>query len=57
MVSRQLIGEAMGILMARQDIFELEAFDMLRRASQRLNVKLRLVAEHVVHPETAEPGC
>ena len=56
MSSRQLIGEATGILMARQDISEQEAFDMLRRASQRLNVKLRLVAEHVIHPETAEPG-
>jgi hypothetical protein len=55
MDSRQLIGEATGILMARQNISEEEAFDMLRRASQRLNVKLRLVAERVVRPEDAGP--
>ena len=55
MSSRQLIGEATGILMARQDISEQEAFEMLRRASQRLNVKLRLVADRVVHPDSSRP--
>ena len=49
--TRELIGEAVGILMARQDLSETEAFEVLKRASQRLNVKLRLVAEEVVHPK------
>lgn len=49
--TRELIGEAVGILMARQDLSETEAFDVLKRASQRLNTKLRLVAEGVVHPK------
>lgn len=46
--SRDLIGQAKGILMAREGITAEEAFDMLRRASQRLNVKLRDVAGGVV---------
>lgn len=45
--SRDVIGQAKGILMARQDITEGEAFDLLRRASQRLNIKLRDVAQAV----------
>jgi transcriptional regulator with GAF, ATPase, and Fis domain len=53
MESRQVIGEATGLLMARQGVSEAEAFDVLRRASQRLNVKLRLVAERMVHPGDA----
>lgn len=55
MDSRQVIGQAVGLLMARQHVGEDEAFDMLRRASQRLNVKLRAVAERIVHTEE-EPG-
>jgi GAF domain-containing protein len=51
METRQLIGTATGILMARQGMSEMEAFDTLRRASQRLNVKLRLIAERIVHPD------
>jgi transcriptional regulator with GAF, ATPase, and Fis domain len=50
METRQLIGTAVGLIMARQEVSETEAFDMLRRASQRLNVKLRLIADRVVHP-------
>ena len=49
--TRELIGEAVGILMARENISETEAFDVLTRSSQRLNVKLRLIAEGVVRPE------
>jgi transcriptional regulator with GAF, ATPase, and Fis domain len=48
--TREVIGEAVGILMARQDVSEGEAFNILTRASQRLNVKLRLIAEDVVRP-------
>jgi GAF domain-containing protein len=51
METRRLIGTATGLLMARQGVSEMEAFDMLRRASQRLNVKLRLIAERIVHPD------
>jgi transcriptional regulator with GAF, ATPase, and Fis domain len=46
--SRDLIGQAKGILMAREGVSADEAFDMLRRASQRLNVKLRDVAGEMV---------
>jgi GAF domain-containing protein len=45
--TRDVIGQAKGVLMARMGLSEDEAFEMLRRASQRLNVKLRLVAEDV----------
>ena len=48
--SRDLIGQAKGILMAREGVTSDEAFEMLRRASQRLNVKLRHVAGEIVHP-------
>ncbi len=42
--SRDLIGQAKGILMERHGIGADEAFDTLRRASQGLNVKLAKVA-------------
>jgi len=54
METRQLIGAATGVIMARQGISESEAFDALKRASQRLNTKLRVIAERVVH--SAEQG-
>lgn len=38
--SRDVIGQAKGILMARQKISADEAFDLLRRTSQHRNVKL-----------------
>lgn len=46
--SRQIIGEAKGILMEREGSTRDEAFDILRRASQRQNRKLREVAEEIV---------
>ena len=45
--SRDVIGQAKGILMERYRLTADEAFDMLRRASQHLNVKLRQVAQDV----------
>ena len=45
--SRDVIGQAKGILMAQQGVDADRAFDMLRRASQRLNVKLRDLATDV----------
>jgi AmiR/NasT family two-component response regulator len=50
LASRQLIGQATGLLMARQHMSETEAFSVLSRASQRLNIKLREVADRIVHP-------
>jgi GAF domain-containing protein len=51
LITRQLIGQAVGLLMVRQRISETDALDALQRASQRLNIKLREVAERIVHPE------
>lgn len=50
-----LIGMAKGIIMARQNVTEEQAFDILRRASQRMNVKLRHLADQVVHPPAVPP--
>ncbi|MGI8492086.1 MAG: GAF and ANTAR domain-containing protein [Acidimicrobiales bacterium] len=52
LVSRELIGQAEGILIERERITADEAFGVLCRASQHLNVKLREVARYVV--ETGE---
>ena len=46
--SRDVIGQAKGILMAREGFNADQAFDVLRRASQRSNLKLREVAEEIV---------
>lgn len=45
--SRQVIGEAIGILKERYTISSDEAFRRLRRASQDLNVKLHAIARHL----------
>jgi AmiR/NasT family two-component response regulator len=42
--SRDVIGQAKGVLMERRGITEPEAFDVLREASQSLNIKLVRVA-------------
>jgi transcriptional regulator with GAF, ATPase, and Fis domain len=54
--SRDLIGQAKGILMAREGVTADQAFDMLRRASQRLNVKLRIVAGDIVLGAASPPS-
>ena len=48
LITRQLIGQAQGILMERERITAEQAFDVLRRASQHLNTKLREVAQDLV---------
>jgi transcriptional regulator with GAF, ATPase, and Fis domain len=54
--SRQVIGEAVGILRAQNQVSSEQAFRMLSQASQRMNVKLRDVAERIVRPpEAAAP--
>ena len=60
--SRQMIGEAVGILRAQSNVSSAEAFAMLAQASQRMNVKLRDVAAQVADslgkatPHPVEPG-
>jgi GAF domain-containing protein len=48
MQSRAVIEQAKGILMAAEGLAEDEAFDMLVRASQRENTKLREIARRIV---------
>lgn len=46
----RVIGRAQGVIMARETCSSDAAFDVLRRASQRTNRKLREIAEEVVEP-------
>jgi GAF domain-containing protein len=48
LATREIIGQAQGILMERERISADQAFDILRRASQHLNRKLREVAQTLV---------
>ena len=52
LLSRDVIGQAKGILMERLNITPEDAFDLLRRSSQHLNLKLRDVARGLA--ETGE---
>ena len=52
LLSRDVIGQAKGILMERLKLTPEDAFDVLRRASNRLNAKLHTVA--VTLAETGE---
>ncbi|HWI02513.1 MAG TPA: GAF and ANTAR domain-containing protein [Acidimicrobiales bacterium] len=45
--SRDVIGRAKGILSARSGVSDDEAFAMLKAASQRMNVKLRDIAQTI----------
>jgi GAF domain-containing protein len=57
--TREIIGEALGILMERERITSAQAFDILSRASQHLNIKIREVAQTLVdtgeNPDTGPP--
>jgi GAF domain-containing protein len=48
LASRTVIGQAQGVLMLRQQIDADAAFEVLRRASQRSNRKLRDIAADIV---------
>jgi GAF domain-containing protein len=48
LVNRPVIEQAKGIIMAREGVTADEAFDVLRRASQRQNRKLRDIAVEIV---------
>ncbi|WP_446047591.1 ANTAR domain-containing protein [Streptomyces olivaceus] len=54
MRTRDLIGQATGILMERLDIDAAGAFDSLVKASQRENVKLRDLARRIVDANTGK---
>jgi hypothetical protein len=60
LLTREVIGQAQGILMERERITSDQAFHVLRRASQHMNIKLREVAETLVEtgetPETGRPA-
>jgi transcriptional regulator with GAF, ATPase, and Fis domain len=53
--SRDVIGQAKGILMAREGLDEDQAFDRLRQISQHLNVKLRDVATQIAGSPEGQP--
>ncbi|WAC89925.1 GAF and ANTAR domain-containing protein [Mycobacterium sp. Aquia_213] len=60
LLSNREIGKAVGMLMLLHDLTEDEAFDLLRRHSQALNIKLADVAREVIErrgglPSTSEP--
>src|SRR3954451_1557987 len=46
--TREMVGQAMGVLMERESCSREQAFDILRRASQRENKKLRDVAHRII---------
>ncbi|MDT5227985.1 MAG: hypothetical protein QOH94_1778 [Mycobacterium sp.] len=48
LLSRDLIGQAKGILMERFTIDAIGAFEMLRKLSQQMNVRLAEIAQRVV---------
>lgn len=48
LATRELIGQAQGILMERERVTSEQAFEILRRASQHLKIKLREVAQELV---------
>jgi len=52
LLSRDVIGQAKGILMERLKVTPEDAFDLLSRSSQHLNVKLNELARHLT--ETGE---
>jgi AmiR/NasT family two-component response regulator len=47
LLSRDVIGQAEGMLMAQRRISAAQAFEVLRTASQYLNVKLAKIAETI----------
>ncbi len=54
--SRDLIGQAKGILMQRDGLSADHAFDKLRQMSNDQNVKLRDVAQHIVDTRESSEG-
>lgn len=48
MGTRQMIGQAVGIIMATRQVDDEEAFDILKKISQTANIKLRDIAKRLV---------
>jgi GAF domain-containing protein len=55
LVSRTVIDQALGIVMARENCTQARAFAILRSASQHSNVKLRDIASAIVTSVSGEP--
>ncbi|MGH3119308.1 MAG: ANTAR domain-containing protein [Gaiellales bacterium] len=51
--TRDMIGQAKGILMEREGVSDDEAFDMLKTISQNSNVKLRDIARRLIDERTS----
>jgi AmiR/NasT family two-component response regulator len=51
-----VIEQAKGILMAQNRCGPEEAFDLLRRASQRANIKVQVLAERLIEQVTSSPN-
>jgi len=60
MLTRQVIGQAVGIIMERYELPDARAFAFLTRLSNERNVKLRLIAQELVaaseHRHDDDPG-
>jgi hypothetical protein len=54
--SLPVIEQAKGVLMAQQGCGPEEAFDLLRRASQRANVKVHVLAAQIVAQVASPPA-
>lgn len=48
LISRDIIGQAKGIIMERFNVDAVRAFEMLRKLSQEMNVRLATIAQRVV---------
>lgn len=55
LASRDIIGQAKGLIMERYDLNALQAFELLRRLSQDTNVALVDVANRLVEDRTVRP--
>lgn len=55
LASRGVIDQAMGIIMGQNRCTATDAFEILRRASQHRNIKLRAVAAEIVTRVSGEP--
>ncbi|WP_116948961.1 GAF and ANTAR domain-containing protein [Jiangella endophytica] len=55
LTSRYVIDQALGVLMSRHSCNARTAFEILRRRSQRDNVKLRKIAAEIIVSTTGEP--
>jgi len=55
LVSRAVIDQAMGVVMAQQRCTATEAFAVLRQASQHRNIKMATVAAELIEASTGHP--